>query len=506
MFKMTHPNIIKATDLIDDGNTVAFVMEYVEGETLKEYLELKGKLNDEEIKSMFLQILVAVGYVHEQNLVHRDIKPSNFILDKRKTVKLLDFGIAKNTDVSNSEYTQTGTGVKMGTPIYMSPEQVKSTKDVNCQTDIYSLGVMLWQMVAGKKPYNQAELSVPEIQVKILHDTLPEINEKWDSIIQKATAKLPKDRFVTTQELLSKIKALSDKRQSLQGIESTIIEKGDAIINTSNELFTDLHKEKKIEQPKGFEIFLPGFKKSKFKKNVLIFGTSLFCLSCIIIALIYYTQSSEIGGSQAASTQSLVLSPNSNDMKVQSDFPSVQIGSQVWMKENLNVDRFRNGDLIPEAKSVKEWKSAGENKQPAWCYYGNDPANGEKFGKLYNWFAVNDSRGLAQEGWHIPTQEEINQLCFKLGGERIAGRKMKAKDSWKDNGNGNDESKFHGLPGGGRDCQGNFDNLGEFGFWWLQTYKANMGAESLVLYSEMNDVMVSSTCAEAGKLVRCIKD
>ena len=109
MFKMTHPNIIKVTDLIDQEDGVAFVMEYIEGETLKEYLERKGKLTDEEIKKLFVQMLEAVSYVHEQNLVHRDIKPSNFMISPKGVVKLLDFGIAKNTDKTSAEYTQTGT-------------------------------------------------------------------------------------------------------------------------------------------------------------------------------------------------------------------------------------------------------------------------------------------------------------------------------------------------------------------------------------------------------------
>ena len=130
MFKMSHPNIIKVTDLIDEGETVAFVMEYVEGETLKEFIERKGKLSDKEIKSIFSQMLDAVGYVHEQNLVHRDIKPSNFMVSPKGIVKLMDFGIAKNTDASSAEYTQTGTGVQMGTPMYMSPEQITETKNV----------------------------------------------------------------------------------------------------------------------------------------------------------------------------------------------------------------------------------------------------------------------------------------------------------------------------------------------------------------------------------------
>ncbi len=195
MYRMSHPNIIKVTDLIDDGDTVAFVMEYIEGETLKEYLERKGKLKDDEIKTIFSQMLEAVGYVHEQNLVHRDIKPSNFMIDKKGKVKLMDFGIAKNTDANSAEYTQTGTGVQMGTPMYMSPEQITETKSVTAQSDIYSLGVVLWQMVAGRKPYDTATLSTFQLQMKIVQEPLQACNSNFNSIIQKATEKDPSLRY-----------------------------------------------------------------------------------------------------------------------------------------------------------------------------------------------------------------------------------------------------------------------------------------------------------------------
>lgn len=84
----------------------------------------------------------------------------------------------------------------------------------------------------------------------------------------------------------------------------------------------------------------------------------------------------------------------------------VRIGSQVWTTTNLNVVTFRNGDTIPEAKSEKDWETAGYNKQPAWCYNENNAGYGVKYGKLYNWYAVNDPRGLAPNGWHIPSDAE----------------------------------------------------------------------------------------------------
>jgi serine/threonine protein kinase len=200
MFEMSHPNIIRVTDLIDQEGLVAFVMEYVDGITLKEHIEQKGALAPTEIKKLFSQMLDAVGYVHEKGFVHRDIKPSNFMLDKKGNVKLLDFGIAKNTDTAASDYTMTGTLQNMGTPMYMSPEQVKSTKDVAKQSDIYSLGVVLWQMIKGQKPYDANTLSIFDIQMKIVGEQLSLTGTPFDQAIKKATEKDPSSRYENCRE------------------------------------------------------------------------------------------------------------------------------------------------------------------------------------------------------------------------------------------------------------------------------------------------------------------
>jgi uncharacterized protein (TIGR02145 family) len=145
---------------------------------------------------------------------------------------------------------------------------------------------------------------------------------------------------------------------------------------------------------------------------------------------------------------------------------SITIGTQVWMTQNLNVDKFRNGDPIPEAKTPGEWKAYGDAGEAAWCYYDNDPKNGEKYGKLYNWFAVSDPRGLAPQGWHIPSDDEWKVLTDYLGGEHKAGAKMKAKSGWSNDGNGTNSSGFSGLPGGDRVWDGSFNGVGGSGSWW----------------------------------------
>jgi serine/threonine protein kinase len=248
MFKMSHPNIIKVTDLIDEGDTVAFVMEYIEGETLKEYLERKGKLSDEEIKNLFSQMLDAVGYVHEQNLVHRDIKPSNFMITPKGQIKLLDFGIAKNTDTQSADYTQTGTSQNMGTPMFMSPEQIKSTKDVTLQSDIYSLGVVLWQMVSGKRPYT-ATLSNYQLQTKIVNERLSKTWSIFDSIIEKATEKETSKRYQSISEISNSMKTDKQVVTSKES-EKTQINLGDnTVFEKKENHFQNLIKDEIEKKP-----------------------------------------------------------------------------------------------------------------------------------------------------------------------------------------------------------------------------------------------------------------
>ncbi len=208
-------------------------------------------------------------------------------------------------------------------------------------------------------------------------------------------------------------------------------------------------------------------------------------------------------------TQSEVIQPTANQ-----SYSTVTIGTQKWMTKNLNVDKFRNGDPIPHAKTNEEWKKAGENSQPAWCYYNNDPANAEKYGKLYNWYAVSDPRGLGPKGFHIPTDDEWTTLINFLGGEKLAEKKMRSTRGWKSytdtesktcpnciswsseyrkkvpchtckdsrrvttkvvthSGNGDNSSGFSGFPGGSREAIGRFESVlgegGYYGNWWSST-------------------------------------
>lgn len=187
-------------------------------------------------------------------------------------------------------------------------------------------------------------------------------------------------------------------------------------------------------------------------------------------------------------------------------FKEILIGQQVWMVENLSVDRFRNGDLIMRAKTLVEWKLAIKDKRPAWCYYNDDEDKYRK-GKLYNWYAVNDPRKLAPSGWHIPNREEFTALIDTLGGDSIAGKKMKSKKGWDEPGNGTNESGFSALAGGFRHVDGDFADGGSWaGNWWTSTEVDSSDAILVNLNYRSDGAMITQFEKGSGFSVRCIKD
>ena len=174
-------------------------------------------------------------------------------------------------------------------------------------------------------------------------------------------------------------------------------------------------------------------------------------------------------------------------------FDEVTIGKQVWTSKNLDVATYRNGDVIPEVQDKNAWANLTTG---AWCYYDNDASNGTKYGKLYNWYAVNDPRGLSPNGYHIPTDAEWTILTDYLGGESEAGTKIEST------------SGFSGLPGGARGYHGAFYGIGNSGRWWSSTEDSLNGAWYRTLSCSDGDVSRGDygSLKEDGFSVRCMKD
>jgi len=191
----------------------------------------------------------------------------------------------------------------------------------------------------------------------------------------------------------------------------------------------------------------------------------------------------------------------------QKDIPSVTIGDQVWMQKNLDVTRYRNGDVIPQVKDSAKWSKLTTG---AWCWYKNDAANGAVYGKLYNWYAVHDPRGLAPAGWHIPSDVEWSTVITTLGmNAKNAGGKMKETGTghWLDpNVNATNSSGFSALGAGYRDELGQFAYINFLSYWWSSTPNGPLHAwcRRLVSYGGFMDRMAY----ERGQAfsVRCVKD
>jgi uncharacterized protein (TIGR02145 family) len=182
---------------------------------------------------------------------------------------------------------------------------------------------------------------------------------------------------------------------------------------------------------------------------------------------------------------------------------TVRIGEQEWQITNLDIEHFRNGDPIPKAQSLEEWAKAWIDKKPAWCYHPN--AIEGIHGKLYNWYAVIDPRGLAPKGYHIPSNLEWENLVNYLGRENV-GYKLKNSSGWRNNGNGSNQSGFSGFASGFRSNQNFFEPLGWNGYWWSTTEKNESEAYYFELSSSGSGWINFWSSKGNGLSIRCIKD
>ena len=272
MASLDHPNITKVIDFDEQPQQLSIVMEYLNGEDLKQKIKRNCPLSEKEITDVFSQTLSAFQYAHEKGIVHRDIKPSNIFILPNNHVKILDFGIAKLFGQGN-EMTQTGT--QMGTPIYMSPEQVKAEKSIDHRSDIYSLGVTLFFAINGKPPYNSDTDSQFDIFTKIVYEVLPEfsIQSKFKEIVLKACQKNREDRFQSCSQWSNVLK-------KCEIIDRTIYE------NDQNKTQTSSINDKTAIEYKQSDSVSINTPSKKIFKAITIIKTISFFVFLLIIYLI----------------------------------------------------------------------------------------------------------------------------------------------------------------------------------------------------------------------------
>jgi len=199
---LQHENIIHVYDFHRERGALFIVMEYVQGIDLYDLLEKCGRLPYDVAAIVAMQVARALDYVHYRSIVHRDIKPANVMLSRQGSVKVMDFGIARDTNFG--DLTEAGTGI--GTPAYMSPEQVLGDK-LDARSDIFSLGVVLYQMVTGRKPFIEDEKRSAMHKIRLeKHEGVrklnPEIPRELERIIDKCLEKQPRDRWRSAQHVV----------------------------------------------------------------------------------------------------------------------------------------------------------------------------------------------------------------------------------------------------------------------------------------------------------------
>ena len=226
----------------------------------------------------------------------------------------------------------------------------------------------------------------------------------------------------------------------------------------------------------------------------------------------YATNSKGVGYGDNISFTTTVLYSTGNGLTdiCGNNYPSVIIGQQEWMKKNLDVCKYRNGDVIPQVQDPTQWVNLTTG---AWCYYQNSTANGTVYGKLYNYYAVVDPRGLTPQGWHIPSDSEWNTLVTILGGSTVAGGKLKEVGTthWNNPNTGaTNESGFNALPGGIRNSNfgtlsnGYFSEIFNYGFWWSNP--SNPQGSFNCSYNYAGAGFTDSIFSNAGLSIRCIKN
>jgi serine/threonine protein kinase/sugar lactone lactonase YvrE len=228
--KLEHPHIVDVYDTFAEEHATCIIMELLDGQSLGHMLRA-GPLSLAQAKHLALQVAEALSYAHSQSIVHRDVKPDNVLVLPDDRVKVTDFGIARLLQPDTSLQTMATTGMRMGTPLYMAPEQIEGKK-IDGRTDIYGLGAMLYHMVTGRPPFEGSDaltIAVRHLQEEPLppSEIDPAIPSDWDGVILKAMAKNPVQRFQRAAEMKEAIAALPAERG---GALSSLLGRHDEIV------------------------------------------------------------------------------------------------------------------------------------------------------------------------------------------------------------------------------------------------------------------------------------
>src|SRR6266436_2257522 len=225
--RLNHPNIVQVYDFGEEGDVAYLVMEFIRGNELKSTLTTGQLFDRKECVRIMCELLDALDFAHEAGVVHRDIKPANVMLDSQGRTKLTDFGVARVTDADRTSAERTQAGTVVGTPAYMSPEQLQGLP-IDRRTDIFSAGVILYQFLTGQKPFTGE--GAWTVAKKIIQEDPPipssiniALSAEFDRVVAKALAKNPDQRFPTAREFSQALKRAAEGKPALPEAEPTLV-------------------------------------------------------------------------------------------------------------------------------------------------------------------------------------------------------------------------------------------------------------------------------------------
>ena len=329
---LNHPNIVKVYDVSVNDQLQYIVMEYVDGMTLREYLnERGGKLTSRETVHFISQILKALEHAHANGVVHRDIKPQNIMLLDNGQLRMMDFGIARISRAEN----QLLSGKTMGSVHYISPEQAKGD-ETDCTSDIYSVGVMMYEMLSGQLPFDAedaVEVAIKQIsdQPKSLHEIAPQVPAALVEITEKAMAKLPQNRYASAREMLDALDTYVQNPSVMFEYQYITEDAPEKVVKRT------MNQNKAARQNHPNESAAPRVKKATRKRRTIflpvLFGITIaFALACLALCWLILNDSSNLMNNKADITLNDYIGMTQEEAQATEQVASGQI-SVTWEQE-----------------------------------------------------------------------------------------------------------------------------------------------------------------------------
>jgi len=379
---LNHPNIVQIYDVGEDDGNFYIVMEFINGQTLKQLIKKRGRLSVPEVVDIMTQLTDGLAHAHDSYIIHRDIKPQNIMILDDGMVKITDFGIAMA--INASDLTQTNS--VMGSVHYLPPEQA-SGKGSTIKSDIYSLGIMMYEMLAGVMPF-RGETAV-EIAMKHLKNPMPSITnvnntvpQSIENIILKATAKNPKNRYNNVRELYDDLKTSQDKsrkdekRITFKYPENEYDDESTKVVNNLKDDIKAKETQNKKEELEVKEIDEDDYKDKKLSKftKVLIALVGVLVVALfavfIIIPAISTTKNLNVpdvsGLSVAKAREKLEDSGLKVDTNVKDDY------TDEVEKGLISKTKPKAGSKVKKGALITMYKSEGNQKVKIEDYVGQD--------------------------------------------------------------------------------------------------------------------------------------